>query len=238
MGTVRLLLLSNSKNYGGGYLEHAEPAIRKFLGKVVEEVLFVPYAAVRLSYDTFTESVRDRFEAMGYRLRSVHEGGDPAAAVREAQAIAVGGGNTFALLARMYDAALLDGIRERASAGVPYMGWSAGSNVACPTIMTTNDMPIVRPPSFDALGLVRFQINAHYTDGRIPQHSGENRAERLTEFVEANPGVHVVGLREGSMLEVEGTDVRLLGGKLARIFVKGREPFEAAPGESLAFLTS
>jgi dipeptidase E len=236
MTARRLLLLSNSKNFGQGYLEHAERPIREFLGKSVAEVLFVPYAAVRVSFDNFTETVRERFDAMGYRLTSVHETPDAVAALNVAQAIAVGGGNTFALLARLVKTGLLQAIRERALAGVPYLGWSAGSNVACPTIRTTNDMPIVEPPSLAAMNLVPFQINPHYTDGRVPQHSGETRPERLLEFIEANPSVHVVGLREGGILEVRDDELRLIGDKPARIFVSGREPFEVAPGESFAFL--
>jgi dipeptidase E len=234
--SVKLLLLSNSKNYGSGFLEHAEESIKAFLGSGVHEVLFVPFAAVRFSYDAFAETVRDRFETMGYGLRSVHEVDDPAGAVRGAAAIAVGGGNTFALLTKLHETGLLPVIRERARAGVPYIGWSAGSNVVCPTIRTTNDMPILQPPSFEALGLIPFQINPHYTDARIPKHSGETRGDRLMEFVEANPGVHVVGVREGSALEIDGGELRLLGNKLLRIFVQGRQPFEVSPGESLAFL--
>jgi dipeptidase E len=232
----RLLLLSNSKNFGGAYLSHAEGMIRTFLGPDVRDVLFVPYAAVRASFDAFTGTVRERFAALGYRLHSVHEADDPVAAVRRAEAIAVGGGNTFHLLARLYETNLLEAIRTRARAGMPYMGWSAGSNVACPTIRTTNDMPIVEPPSFAALGLVPFQINPHYTDAQIPQHSGETRAERLVEFIEANPGMPVVGLREGTALRVTGGTLALLGDTPARVFMHGREPFDVGPTDSLAFL--
>jgi dipeptidase E len=116
------------------------------------------------------------------------------------------------------------------------MGWSAGSNVACPTIRTTNDMPVVQPPTFDALNLVPFQINPHYTDGVIPKHRGETRADRLKEFIEANPDMPVVGLREGSVLRVEGDLLELVGEKEARLFVKGRDVTEHAPGDSLQFL--
>ena len=232
----RLLLLSNSKNFGRGYLEHAEDAIKGFLGEDVETVLFVPFAAVRISNDDFAATVRMRFEDLGYGLESVHTARDAAAALQRAQAIVVGGGNTFHLLRGLYETGLLDAIRARARAGTPYLGWSAGANVAGPTIKTTNDMPIVEPPSLDALGLVPFQINPHYTDAQLPNHSGETRAERLAEFVAANPGVPVVGLREGSILRVEGSSVELLGEQTARVFVSGREPEEHAPGPSLRFL--
>lgn len=233
---MRLLLLSNSKNFGHGYLEHAEGAIRDFLGHSVGRVLFVPFAAVRVSWDDFTATVAKRFEDFGYALESVHAASDPVAAVMSAPAIVVGGGNTWQLLNALYQTKLLEAIRERARAGSPYVGWSAGANIAGLTIKTTNDMPIVLPPRVDALALLPFQLNPHYTDEAIPNHAGETRAERLLEFVAANPGVPVVGLREGSLLRVEGSALTLLGEKPARLFVSGREPAEYAPGPSLQFL--
>ncbi|MEW6213064.1 MAG: dipeptidase PepE [Acidobacteriota bacterium] len=235
MSNKRLLLLSNSKNYGQGYLEHALMVMKDFLGSV-KRVLFIPFAAVRASHDDFASLVRSRFEEMGYLLDSVHESDDPKTSILRAEAIAVGGGNTFHLLRALYEYDLIDAIRESALAGLPYTGWSAGSNVACPTIRTTNDMPIVEPPSFDALNLIPFQINPHYTDFHPPHHQGETREERILEFIEANPGVRVVGLREGSLLRVEGDEISLLGEKSARIFAKGDEPKECNPGESLQFL--
>ena len=193
---MRMLLLSNSTCYQKGYLEHAMGDLRDFLGESVKKVLFVPYAGVTISWDTYTKKVRERYAEIGYELESVHETSDAAAAVREAEAIAVGGGNTFYLLQSMYENGIVEPIRERVKSGVPFMGWSAGSNVVCPTIRTTNDMPIVEPKTFDALGLVKFQINPHYTDAVLPQHQGETRADRIAEFVKANPDVSVVGLRE------------------------------------------
>ena len=179
---------------------------------------------------------RERFAAMGYGLESVHDASDPHLAVRSAEAIAVGGGNTFHLLRGLYGAELLEAIRARVSDGAPYIGWSAGSNVACPTIKTTNDMPIVEPPSFRALDLVPFQINPHYTDEQPTGHAGETRDERLAEFVEANEGIYVVGLREGTMLRIEDASISLLGERSARLFLKGVEPKDYAPRESLQFL--
>ena len=161
---------------------------------------------------------------------------DPAAAVREAQAIAVGGGNTFRLLELLYEKKLLDPIRHRVNAGIPYVGWSAGSNVACPTIRTTNDMPIAEPPSLKALNLVPFQVNPHFTDAVIPNHGGETRSERLQEFLEANPAMPVLALREGSTLRVEGESWSLLGERAARIFRHGAGPIEVEPGASLEAL--
>jgi dipeptidase E len=232
---LKLLLLSNSTNFGKSYLEHAEGIIKDFLGDV-PEVLFVPFAGVTVSFDEYAGAVRKRFDEMGFGLRSVHEVDDPVRAVGEAEAIAVGGGNTFHLLERMYGTGLLDAVRARALEGVPYMGWSAGSNLACPSIRTTNDMPIVEPPSFGALNLMPFQLNPHFTEARLPNHGGETRGDRINEFVTANPGMYVVGLPEGCMLRVEGDELELAGEKPAKIFRQGEEPFEVAPGESLQFL--
>jgi dipeptidase E len=161
---------------------------------------------------------------LGFDVESLHKVFDAKQAVENTDAIAVGGGNTFHLLRALYRVDVVDAIRERVRGGMPYIGWSAGSNIACPTIRTTNDMPIVEPPSLNALGLVPFQINPHHTDVRIEGHMGETRDERLIEFTLANPGVRVIGLREGTMLRVEGDEITLIGGKPARIFLKGEEP--------------
>ncbi|MGD8869781.1 MAG: dipeptidase PepE [Gemmatimonadales bacterium] len=232
----RLLLLSNSTNYEMGYLEHARGLIKDYLGDGVKTVLFVPYAGVTISWDKFTEVVSGVYKELGYDMEPIHKAGDPVAAVEGAEAIAVGGGNTFHLLKTMYDNDVVGAIRERVLAGAPYMGWSAGSNVAGPTIRTTNDMPIVEPPTFDALELVPFQINPHYTDATLPRHKGETRADRLNEFIEANPGVAVAAIREGSVLRIEGDRVELLGDKDALVFIKGKDVTEHKPGDSLQFL--
>ncbi len=233
---MRLLLLSNSKNPGQEYLQHAEGWINAFLGSGIRRVLFVPYAAVRVSWDDFAAAVARRFGDFGYAIESVHARRDAHQAVEEAEAIAVGGGNTWHLLHALQETRLLDAIRRRAWTGTPYLGWSAGANVAGPTIKTTNDMPIVQPPSFDALGLLPFQLNPHYTEERIPNHGGETRVERLLEFVAANPGVPVVALREGSALRVEGTALELIGPHPAKVYISGGEPTEYPPGASLQFL--
>jgi dipeptidase E len=237
MGDRRLLLISNgSELIGDAPTEFFQSAVRDFLGARVRRVLFVPFAAVVRSYDEYAARAREKLGPLGFEVESVHEAGDARGAVEGAEAIAVGGGNTFHLLRGMYEAGLVEAIRARAASGTPYFGWSAGANVAGPTIRTTNDMPIVEPPSLDALRLVPFQINPHYTDARIEGHMGETRDERLNEFVHANPGVRVVGLREGTMLRVEGDGVRLLGGRPARLFLKGEEPRDHAPEESFDFL--
>jgi dipeptidase E len=237
MTNRRLLLYSNgSELIGDNPTEFAHGALRDFYGAQVRRVLFVPFAAVMRSEDEYAEKVRKHFGPLGYEVESLHEARDARAAVERADAFAVGGGNTFKLLRGLYEAGVVEFLRARAWLGVPYVGWSAGSNVACPTIRTTNDMPIVEPPSFDALNLVPFQINPHYTDFHPPGHMGETRDERLTEFVQVNPGVRVVGIREGTILRVEGDTVRLLGGKPARLFLRGEGPRDLAPEESFDFL--
>lgn len=236
MSRKRLLLLSNSMNYGQEFLEHAVSDIKDFLGADVKRVLFVPFAGVTRSYDEYTAAVSGRFEEMNYELVPVHRAANAIEAVQSAEAIAIGGGNTFHLLRELYETGLIESIRARVEAGVPYIGWSAGSNVACPTIRTTNDMPIVEPQSFKALGLVPFQINPHYTDEQLTNHSGETREQRLTEFLKANTSAMVVGLREGSSLRIEGERIKLLGEKTARVFKSGEEAKEYKPADSLEFL--
>ncbi|HEX8723184.1 MAG TPA: dipeptidase PepE [Pyrinomonadaceae bacterium] len=238
MTNRRLLLLSNgSELIGDNPSELFHSALKDFLGGSVRRVLFVPFAAAVSPEDGYRDKVRRHFGPMGFEVESLHEAADARAAVERADAIAVGGGNTFKLLRGLYRAGVVELVRERVLGGaLPYVGWSAGSNVACPTIRTTNDMPIVEPPTFDALGLVPFQINPHYTDYHPPGHMGETRDERLGEFVHVNPGVRVIGIREGTMLRVEGDDVKLLGGKPARYFFHGERPRDVAPEESFNFL--
>jgi dipeptidase E len=173
---------------------------------------------------------------MQLELDSVHEVADPVAAVERAEAVVVGGGNTFRLLDEMYRRRLLEPIRGRAEAGMPYLGWSAGANVACPSLMTTNDMPIVQPPGFQALSLVPFNINPHYLDpDPASRHMGETREQRIQEFHEMNDAV-VVGLREGAMIRVEDPQATLRGSSGARIFRKKQLAMELEPGASLDFL--
>jgi dipeptidase E len=228
----RLLLLSNSRDAEGRFLEWPRDAIRSLLGDA-RRLVFVPYASVRTGPDDYTTLVRGALGALGHEVRSVHESDDPVAAVRDAEGIVVGGGNTFHLLKRLQETNLLAALRDRARAGVPYLGWSAGSVVAGPTIRTTNDMPIVEVPSLDALGLIPFQINAHYTDAHPPGFRGETRAERLAEFVTVNPALTVVGLPEGTGLRVEGEQASFFGGEPARVFRQGRDVVLVRPGESL-----
>jgi len=235
----RLLLLSNSRDADGRVLVYARAALEDALAGVTRAA-FVPFAAVSFSLDVYAERVHEIFTPLGVAVEAVHHAADPAEAVRNAGAIIVGGGNTFQLLRRLAATGLLDVIRERVRAGVPYIGWSAGAVVACPSIATTNDMPIAEPPGFRALGLVPFQINAHYLDFHPPGHQGETRAERIAEFLVLHPRVAVVGLREGSALRVAGNAVELTGraegGAGARLFVSGREPVDYPAGADLSFL--
>lgn len=236
---MRLLLISNSTNAGEAYLEYPKENIADFLKASptpVDTVLFVPYAAVTFSYDDYQAKVQQRFEEFGVKVDSVHRYADPAAAVRAAQAIVVGGGNTFHLAKCMQDFGLYQPIREKVAGGTPYIGWSAGSNMACPTICTTNDMPIVEPLSFKALGLIPFQINPHYLDSHPDGHAGETREQRLQEYQAANQGMYVAGLREGCMLLVEGGNMSLIGQRPLRVFHYGQEPVEKQPGEDLSYL--
>lgn len=229
----RILLISNSTLYGSGYLDHAEAEIRELLG-TVGRILFVPFALY--DRDAYTTLARQRFKAMGYDLQSAHEIADAAEAVDKAEAVFIGGGNTFRLLKGLYDFELLLPIRRKVAAGMPYIGSSAGSNVSCPTIKTTKDMPIVEPPSFNALGLVPFQISPHYQDpDPNSKHMGETQEERINQFLEENE-TPVVGLREGAMLRVDVGSVILRGVSGARIFRRGHSPVEPEPGAELNHL--
>lgn len=232
---MNLLLISNSTNAGEAYLKYPIAEIEKTLAGVTE-VVFIPYAAVTFSYEEYERKVQERFDEIGIKVRSVHRALNKRNFVRHAQAIVIGGGNTFALLKKMQEEDLLDVIFRRVRAGVPYVGWSAGSNVTCPTICTTNDMPIVEPQSFRAIGLVPFQINPHYLDANPAGHAGETREQRILEYLEANRSRYVVGLREGCMIRIKDENIELIGSRTMRIFKKGIETYEVKPGDDISFL--
>jgi dipeptidase E len=233
--TKRVLLISNSTLYGSGYLDHAENEIRDFLGDA-GHLLFVPYALY--DRDAYSSMAHDRFKRMGYEMDSIHTAPDAKQAVNDAPAIFIGGGNTFRLLKSLYDFDLIDSIRRRVNEGMPYVGSSAGSNVAGLTIRTTKDMPIVEPPSFDALKLVDFQISPHFLDpDPNSTHMGETQEERILQFLEENDAT-VLGLREGAMVRSEFGSALLKGSSGARIFRRDREPVEVSPGEKLDHLIS
>lgn len=223
---MRLLLISNSTNAGEAYLDYPKQNIQEFLGNTRVKCLFIPYAGVSISFDDYEARVRERFAEIGHDVISIHHASDPVRAVNEAEAIVVGGGNTFQLIKLIQEFGLIDPVREKVLGGTPFVGWSAGSNVCCPTIRTTNDMPILEPESFTAFNLVPFQINPHYTDVNPPGHAGETREDRIMEYLAANPGDTVLGLREGCMFTVEGRQMKLTGERTVRLFRFNQEALE------------
>ncbi len=233
---MRLLLISNSTMPGEEYLRYPMPEIKKFLGNQSLKALFIPYAAVTFSFGEYEARVKERFAETKYQITSIHHSRDMVKSVGEADVIVVGGGNTWQLVRMMNDQGLFPLIRQRVLEGIPFIGWSAGSNVACPTLRTTNDMPIIDPRGFDCLNLIPFQINPHYLDKNPEGHGGETREQRIEEFLEINPNLFVVGLREGTMLRREGERLTLIGKRTARIFEKGSLPVELGELDNLDFL--
>lgn len=242
--TKKLLLISNSTMVGEPYLEWPKKYIADFLqSNGIKKITFVPYAGVGLdteslekSYDAYLTRVAGVMRVLGFKTESVHQAKNPVEMIQNAEAIAVGGGNTFHLVAEMHRTGIMKAIREKALNGTPYMGWSAGSNVACPTLMTTNDMPIIQPASFNCLNLIPFQINPHYLDANPEGHGGETREQRIEEFLVVNKKMKVLGVREASMLFVDDNKMKLLGSRPARLFTFGDEPKEFAEGTDLSFL--
>jgi dipeptidase E len=229
----RVLLISSSAVYGRGYLDHVEQQIKSFLGNA-KNVLFFPFAL--FDRDTYAAMTKARFAVMGYSIETAHAASDPHHAIEQTDAIFIGGGNTFRLLKALQDLDLLDPIRQRVKRGAPYIGSSAGSNVAGPTIKTTKDMPIVQPRSFDSLGLVPFQISPHFQDpDPNSKHMGETQEERILQFLEEHE-TPVVGIRENAWLLCENGAVTLKGENGARIFRRGEAPVEAKPGDNISDL--
>ena len=233
---MKLLLISNSTNAGEAYLDYPKQQIKDFLGEKPVKALFIPYAAVTFSFSDYEKKVSERFREVGHNIVSIHRFEDPVRAVKEAHAIIVGGGNTWQLTRMMQEQGLIFPIADRVKSGVPYIGWSAGANVACPTLKTTNDMPIIEPKTFSTFNLLKFQINPHYLDANPEGHAGETREMRIEEFLVANPDIFVVGLREGTMLHIEEGEIALIGPRPIRIFKKGEKPIDLPPGEDLSFL--
>ena len=228
----QLLLISSSRTYGTGFLDHCETALVQRLAGV-ERLMFAPYALY--DRDAYAELARARFQALGVRLESLHRAADPAEPLQEAEALFVGGGNSFRLLRELYQLELLDLIRQRVAEGMIYIGSSAGTNMACPTIRTTNDMPIVEPPSLMSLGLVPFQINPHYLDAPADEkHQGETREQRLREYLEEN-NTPVLALREGAWLFGDGDHYRLGGSTGGRLFAPDELVSELPPNAQLVW---
>ena len=233
----KLMLISNSTNAGEAYLGWPREAIKNYLeNNKIKRVLFVPYAGVGVTYDDYTNKVKSVFNELGFEVYGIHNEADPVKAVKEAEAIAVGGGNTFHLVYMLHKLKLMSVIKEVVENGTTYMGWSAGSNVACPALKTTNDMPIIEPESFDCTGLIPFQINPHYLDANPEGHGGETREQRIEEFMQVNQDIVVVGLREATYLLVDGNKISLHGNRSMRIFKYGTPAYEVTANDDINFL--
>lgn len=232
----KALLLSSSGYKDTGYLNHCRPWINDFLkesGVADEEILFIPYAGVRRTNDEYELKVQDCLQ--NKNIKSIHRFSDPKEAVRNAKVISVGGGNTFVLLYYLYKFDLVDVIKERVEAGVPYFGWSAGANIAGSTIMTTNDMPIIMPKLFDGLKIFPHQINPHFISGKIAGHNGESREERLEEFLIVNPESTIYALPEGVALKISGDSAKVMGNDAVLKMRHKKDTESIAVGESFKF---
>lgn len=232
---MNLLLMSSSRSATTDFLESNERDLVEILHGV-QRALFIPYAVTGEFRSSGLGFVNERFRALGIDIENIDDAVDAVEAVETAEAVLVSGGNTFCLLKELYDRELVEPLRRRVAEGMPYVGWSAGSNVACRSIRTTNDMPIVYPPSFRALDLVPFQINPHYTDAMPEGLRGETRAQRIAEFLAVNPGERVVGLPEGDALRVQGRNMRLVGAHDAWLFVAGTPRQRLIAGRDLSHL--
>lgn len=221
---------------GTPFFTWPRPWVKKFLGSERKTLVFIPFAAVTISYEEYALKVEEVFQDMGYRLLSIHQVSDKKGAIADANGIVVGGGNTFSLLSAMYREDLIDAVRKKVISGSPYIGWSAGANLACPTIMTTNDMPVVQPPSFNALDLVPFQINPHYHELKFEGQGGETRRERLEEYIAVNSHRTVVGLPEGMLLHRSGNMLQLHGKGTAKLYAYGKPVTELIGGLDVSFL--
>ena len=229
----RMIIASTSTIYGSSYLEYLLPELKTFF-KDVKKILFIPYARPSgISHDDYTKKAGDAFATIGISVKGIHEFSDPVKAINEAEAIFTGGGNTFVLVNELYKNNLMGVLKAAVENGTPYLGTSAGSNICGVSMKTTNDMPIIYPPSYQTLGLVPFNINPHYLDpDPNSTHKGETRETRIKEFHVYN-SLPVVGLREGSWLSVEGGKIILKGNLTARIFTQGNSPYEVKPETSL-----
>ncbi len=226
----KIVIASTSTVYGSGYLEYILPRL-KVLFASIDTLLFIPYARPGgITHDAYTSTAAKAFQKIGIKVIGIHQFENAQTAVKNAQAIFVGGGNTFVLVKELYNQGLLEVLKEQITKGTPYFGTSAGSNICGPTMQTTNDMPIVYPPGYATLGLIPFNINVHYVDPNpLSTHKGETRETRIKEFHCFN-SVAVLGLREGSWLEVTGDNIFLKGTLTARLFQQNKAPIELEPG--------
>lgn len=232
----RLLLLSNSTNPGEPYLEWPASHIRDFLGYSVKKILFIPFAGVTISFDDYHKHVSEQFLKWGYEMESIDRLSIEPELLSKFDAITIGGGNTFQLASMLQKNKLIEPIKKAVNDGMPYIGWSAGSNITSPTIKTTNDMPIVEPDSFVGLNLVPFQINPHYTEATIPNHGGESREMRIQEFIKVNPDTYVAGIPEGSLLRLEKGKLYFVGKGTCKLFRYDSETASFKDGDDLSWL--
>ena len=232
----KMLIASTSTIYGSGYLEYILPELKLFF-KDIKELVFVPYARPSgISYDAYTSIAKRAFSKLDIAVKGIHEFENPIEGIKQAQGVFVGGGNTFELVSKLYEYELVAAIKEVVEGGTPYFGTSAGSNITGPTMKTTNDMPIVYPPSFDTLNLINFNLNPHYLDpDQNSKHKGETRETRIKEFHQFS-GTPVLGLREGSWLAVNGNTIVLKGILSARLFLKNETPIELSSNSDLSYL--
>ena len=228
--TINALLLSSSKVDNNPYLLDAKPLILEILSGI-DEVLFIPYAGVSISWDQYTQKVADALPELN--IKGIHTYDSALDAIKQSKALLLGGGNTFNLLSTLQELSLIDTLKESVQNGSKYIGWSAGSNIAGLSIKTTNDMPIVQPQSFDGLSFINAQLNPHYTDYVAPNHNGETRDQRIQEFCMLSPDVPVIGIREGSAIAIKGEQANLLGEHQAYVF-KGLEKLELPKGCDLS----
>ncbi|KFZ38806.1 peptidase E [Shewanella mangrovi] len=235
--TANALLLSSSRAGDTLYLEHALPLIAAMTNHT-KKWLFIPYAGVSKPYEQYLETVASALAPLQLDISSIHQHGDPKQAIKDADGIIVGGGNTFHLLHELYRYDLVHLIREEVAAGKPYIGWSAGSNIAGQSIRTTNDMPIIEPPSFTALGLIPFQINPHYSNATIAGHNGESRAQRILEFTCVDPLTPVLGIQEGTALKLDGDKLQLIGDLPAFLFSGQEQEIPVPAGSDLSHMLS
>lgn len=233
---MKLLLISNSTMPGESFLDYPKNEIKNFIENQSQNIVFIPYAAITFSYNEYEKKVIERFKEIGHSIKSIHQFDDPIKAIADANCIVIGGGNTWQLTRLLRQEQLFQAIKEKVLSGTPYIGWSAGSNIACPSIKTTNDMPIIDPLGFDALNLIPFQINPHYLDANPNGHAGETRQQRIEEFLELNQKITVVGLREGTMLKLENNQLKLIGNRSMRVFNYNKKPFEVNENDDLSFL--
>jgi dipeptidase E len=233
--TINALLLSSSRVGNTPYLAHALPFIKPLTANA-QKWLFIPYAGVAMAYDNYLACVVEGLGELRLDISGIHQHSDPRQAIRDADGILVGGGNTFHLLNELYRYDLIQLIREEVTNGKPYIGWSAGANVAGLSIRTTNDMPIIEPPSFTALGLLPFQLNPHYSNFQVPGHNGETRAQRLLEFTRVDPLTPVIGIAEGTALWRQDDKLSLLGDRPAYLFCGDQQEIEIPVGSDLSQL--